>query len=83
MTTNRRPSFRNAINAKCKDCVYDKVERGTWREQVADCGAHTCPLYSVRPVPRSCMSGGVIDPSAVAEISAKLSGPKQPSRHAD
>lgn len=75
MTTNSRPSFRNAINAKCKDCVYDKTERGTWREQVADCGVPTCPLYAVRPVPRDCMSGGVIDPVAVSEISTKLSRP--------
>ena len=32
-----RPSMRNAINAKCKDCLYDPVDGGNWRQQVEAC----------------------------------------------
>jgi hypothetical protein len=33
-------SLRQAINAKCKDCIYDPLSGlGTWREQVARCTA--------------------------------------------
>lgn len=74
MTINPRRSLRNAVDAKCKDCVYDKAERGTWREQVAGCGVPSCPLHAVRPVPRKCMSAGGINPGAVIEIVTKLSG---------
>lgn len=46
-----RNSLREAIDRKCKDCVYDPLAPGTWRQQVADCGAASCPLYDVRPMP--------------------------------
>lgn len=47
-------SLRAAINAKCKDCIYDpKCGGGTWREQVAQCSAANCPLWPVRPAPTS------------------------------
>lgn len=44
-------SLRNAINDKCKECVYDPLLPGTWRAQVSNCACLDCPLYSVRPVP--------------------------------
>lgn len=45
-----RPSLRGAINAMCKDCIYDpRAGNGTWVEQVANCTATRCPLYMVRP----------------------------------
>lgn len=45
-----RPSMRQAINAKCKDCIYDPEEGGgTWRQQVEACTITDCPLYPVRP----------------------------------
>ena len=47
-------SLRKAINAKCKDCIYDPLcGGGTWREQVAQCSALKCPLWVVRPMPQS------------------------------
>jgi hypothetical protein len=46
-----RLSMRDAINAKCKDCIYDPVSRGTWREQVRECTSATCPLFPLRPLP--------------------------------
>lgn len=50
---NARPSLRAAIDAKCKDCVYDPLERGGWRQQVDACGCTSCPLYDVRTGSRS------------------------------
>ncbi len=43
-------SLRAAINAKCRECIYDPHDVGTWRQQVQACTADTCPLYPVRPV---------------------------------
>jgi hypothetical protein len=45
-------SLRKAINAKCRDCIYDPAARGTWLAQVAACSASSCPLWPVRPAPR-------------------------------
>ena len=42
--------LRNAIDNMCKDCTYDELDKGTWRQQVAVCTIKTCPLHSVRPV---------------------------------
>lgn len=42
-------SLRKAVNAKCKDCIYDRLAGGTWRAQVEACTCDTCPLYPVRP----------------------------------
>lgn len=47
-------SLRKAIDAKCKDCIYDpQCGGGTWREQVAQCSSIRCPLWPVRPGPDS------------------------------
>lgn len=42
-------SRTKAINDFCKECIYDKSEPGTWREQVELCNCTTCPLYGYRP----------------------------------
>ena len=48
-------SLRAAVDAKCKDCIYDpRSGGGTWREQVAQCTVTRCALWPVRPAP----SGG-------------------------
>jgi hypothetical protein len=72
MTTASRPSRASAINAKCRECIYDPLGRGTWREQVADCASANCALHAVRPVPRDCMVAGSICPVKVAAVRAKL-----------
>ena len=46
-------SLRGAINAKCRDCIYDQKASGTWRMQVEACTVTGCPLYPVRPVSTS------------------------------
>lgn len=44
--------MRAAINAKCRECIYDPLSgMGTWRQQVAACTAPNCPLYPLRPMP--------------------------------
>ena len=43
-------SLRKAVNAKCKECIYDpKSGLGSWRKQVSYCRCTSCPLYDVRP----------------------------------
>lgn len=43
-------SLRKAINAKCKECLYDPIAgKGNWRQQVEACTSYSCPLYPVRP----------------------------------
>jgi hypothetical protein len=39
-----------AINAKCRDCRYDPLDQGTWRQQIENCGCPDCPLYEYRPI---------------------------------
>jgi len=72
-----RPSLRKAIDGQCRNCIYDPLSRGTWREQVAACASANCSLFAVRPVPRDCLSAGVINRAAVAAVRSKL----EPGRH--
>ena len=44
------PSLRKAIDNMCKDMSYDPLDEGTWRQQVAACTMHECPLHPVRPI---------------------------------
>lgn len=44
-----RKSLRAAINALCKECIYDDEMEESWRQQVTDCTSKKCPLYTVRP----------------------------------
>ena len=41
----------DAIAAKCKECIYDPEEDGTWRQQVKACVIDTCALHPYRPMP--------------------------------
>lgn len=46
-------SLRKAINAMCKDCIYDsKGGSGGWKQQVEECTSFSCPLYDLRPMPK-------------------------------
>ena len=49
MAETQKVSLRGAINKMCRDCIYDKFDRGTWRQQVEACSCTDCPLYPVRP----------------------------------
>ena len=48
-----RVTRQQAIDAKCKDCSYDNLAGGTWREQVALCPCLKCALWPYRPFPIS------------------------------
>jgi len=43
---------KEAIALKCKECIYDPLDEGTFLKQVFNCEITTCPLYPFRPVPR-------------------------------
>lgn len=47
------PSMRAAINAKCRDCIYDENEPGNWRQQVTACTSDDCALFLLRPMSES------------------------------
>ena len=42
-------SLRHAINQMCKECIYDPVAAGNWRQQVSACTSPNCPLFPHRP----------------------------------
>ena len=44
---------QKAIEAKCRDCAYDELDEGTWRQQVERCDITDCALYLYRPKSRS------------------------------
>jgi hypothetical protein len=78
---NTRTSRTAAIAAKCKDYIYDKYARGTWREQVAACESDfTCALHPVRPVPRACIVNGEIHRPTVSALRQKLDAPQRSPR---
>ena len=54
-----RPSLRTAIDAMCKNCLYDPGNSsGGWREQVQACSSGNCPLHPVRPLPVKARKSG-------------------------
>ena len=40
-----------AIAAKCKECIYDPEDDGTWRMQTEACELSDCALWAYRPMP--------------------------------
>lgn len=42
--------MRKAINDKCKECNYDPLDKGNWRQQVQSCTYTDCSLYEYRPI---------------------------------
>ncbi len=42
-------SLRKAVDLKCKDCSYDPLEPGRWRQQVEACTVTDCALWPLRP----------------------------------
>ena len=43
-------SLRKAIDAHCRDCCCDPLDKGTWRQQVQACGIYDCSLQPFRPI---------------------------------
>lgn len=48
--TKKHLSAQKAIDAKCKDCIYDELDIGTWRDQTTLCPAKSCDLWEYRPL---------------------------------
>ena len=46
---------QKAIEEKCRECIYDELDEGTWRMQVEQCQLTDCALYPYRPKSRSKM----------------------------
>lgn len=67
-----RASLRDAVDSHCRNCSYDPGARGKWREQIAACVSANCALFDVRPVPRQCATGGIIDTAAIAAVRKRL-----------
>ena len=42
---------QEAIDAKCKECIFDPLDEGTWRQQVQACEIKSCALHPYRPKP--------------------------------
>lgn len=54
-------SLRKAVNQNFKNCIFDNLAAGTWRQQVTLCSVNSCALYDVRPrtsssIPKSVLS---------------------------
>ena len=47
---------QKAIEEKCRECIYDELDEGTWRMQVEQCQLTDCALYQYRPQSRSKVS---------------------------
>lgn len=76
----KKIGFREAVNAKCKDCIYDEHSGlGNWRQQVEACPMKDCPLYDLRPIskPHKQSTGAIPDGLAKWQIEqAKSSNDK-------
>ena len=46
--TKPNKGLRAAVDQKCRDCIYDELSPGRWRQQVAGCEITDCPLWPVR-----------------------------------
>ena len=42
---------QQAINAKCRECSFDELDVGTWRQQIERCEITDCGLWPYRPMP--------------------------------
>jgi hypothetical protein len=54
-------SLRNAINAKCRECIHDSLDKGSAAQQIACCMIHDCPLHPVRPITATVIPRQLLD----------------------
>ena len=38
------------IDEKCRDCIYDEFQPGSWVQQVGACEITDCPLWEIRRI---------------------------------
>jgi len=72
-------SLRKAIDNNCKNCIYDDLAAGTWRQQVTLCSVKSCALRDVRPKTSSAIPESVLSYYGVslAEYEALKEGSKR------
>jgi hypothetical protein len=72
-----------AIKAKCKDCIYDPASgAGPVLRQIAKCSCVSCPLWTVRPMPRiGAFRDAPRDPATVSPEFLKSPGTGEFWRH--
>ena len=67
-------SLRQAIDAKCRECIVDEKAAGSAAVQVELCACYDCPLWLVRPVrsePRSFYSAAVLEEQGLSKAEAR------------
>ena len=67
MTMCKRLTRKQAIEANCRDCVYDPANSGNWRQQVTLCAVRECFLWPWRPVSRSDIPEHLLDAYSVSD----------------
>ena len=72
MTIKKRPSLRKCIDENCRNCIYDKQAKGTWRQQVTLCSMTGCSLHPVRPKTSAPIPEAVLDYHQVTEAECAL-----------
>ena len=63
---------QEAISAKCKDCIYDPANGGTWLKQVELCTFTDCSLYPYRPIPKASKPKGASRTRAQIEATERM-----------
>lgn len=53
--------LRIPINAKCRDCIYDPLDKGSAAQQIACCIIHDCSLHPVRPITATVIPQQLLD----------------------
>ena len=59
-------SLRKAINAMCRQCIYDNRDAGTCAQQIACCVISCCPRHAYRPVTASFIPAKVLSCYGIA-----------------
>jgi hypothetical protein len=57
----KRPSMRKSVNTKCRQCTYDKMDKGSAAQQIAVCLDFECGLHGVRPMTASVIPVRLLD----------------------
>jgi hypothetical protein len=63
-------SRQKAINDKCRDCIYDPLAPGNWRQQTGACTIRTCSLWPYRPVSTPRRNTSQRTPKTIAETAS-------------
>lgn len=70
-------SRQQAIKAKCIDCIYDPLDKGTNLAQIENCTMLDCPLHPYRPIPKASKPKGAFRTKAQMEHMANMRAAKE------